>query len=333
MADGFDRRAAPGRHTHRAAQLRPAPPWAAQAAATRPGRGRPGLRRVVTAALVMLTLQYGLGMILNFYVEVPAADAHAGIVTEITTAPLALTAHALLGVALVGTAILAVARAMALRDRFLAVLAAAGLAAIVGAFVAGEMFVKNGQDSTSFAMAMLTGAALLSYVALLAVTTRTRPALEQETEPLLVPVPAARPEDVEDYPDDGWGAEPGWDDDPDWAGRLRQDTEAGWPGHPGWAEQQAEQRAERQAEQRAEQRPDWPQRPAAHPPVRPQYRPQAPQPQRPQPQRSQPQRPQPQRSQPQGPRAQRSQAQRSQPQRPQAQGSQPQGPPDWWERS
>jgi hypothetical protein len=244
----------------------------------------------------MLTLQYGLGMILNFYVEVPAADAHAGIVTEITTAPLALTAHALLGVALVGTAILAVARAVALRDRLLAVLAAAGLAAIVGAFVAGEMFVKNGQDSTSFAMAMLTGAALLSYVALLAVTTRTRPALEQEIEPLLVPVPAARPEDVADYPDDGWGAEPGWDDDPDWAGRLRQDTEAGWPGHPGWAEQ------------RAEQRPDWPQRPAARPPVRPQYRPQPP-----------PVRPQ--------------QPQRSQPQRSQPQGSQPQGPPDWWERS
>ncbi|HEX5300444.1 MAG TPA: hypothetical protein VFW50_25950 [Streptosporangiaceae bacterium] len=224
-------------------------------------------------ALVMLVLQYGLGMILNFYVEVPAADAHAGIFTEIATAPLALTAHALLGVCLAGTAVLAVARAMALRDRTLAVLAAAGLAAIVGAFVAGEMFVKNGQDSTSFAMAMLTGAALLCYVVLLVLTSGTRRpqpgTLQQETEPLLVSVPAARPEDVEDYPDD-WGVEPGWDDDPSWAERLRQDTETGWPGRQGWTE---------------------PPRQAPHPAVRPQYR--AP--------RSQPQHPQAQHPYAQGP--------------------------------
>jgi len=225
------------------------------------------VRRVSAVALVMLVLQYGLGMILNFYVGVPAADAHASIFTEIATAPLALTAHALLGVTLVGTAILAVARAMRLGDRPLAVLAAAGLAAIVGAFVAGEMFVKNGQDSTSFAMAMLTGAALLCYVVLLVLTSGARQAhretLLQETEPLLVSVPAARPEDVEDYPDD-WGVEPGWDDDPSWAQRLRQDTETGWPGHQGWTE---------------------PPRQAPRPAVRPQYRPPRPQAQRPQAQR------------------------------------------------
>ena len=273
MADGYDRHAAPGRHTHRAAPTRPGQARLAQARSAparlgpprpgRPGRGRPGVRRVSAAALVMLVLQYGLGMILNFYVEVPAADAHASIFTEIATAPLALTAHALLGVCLVGTAILAVARAMALRDRTLAVLAAAGLAAIVGAFVAGEMFVKNGQDSTSFAMAMLTGAALLCYVTLLVLTggfPGTR-AGQQETEPLLVSVPAARPEDPVEYPDDGFGVEPGWDDDPDWAERLRQDTETGWPGRQGWTE---------------------PPRQAARPAVRPQYR--APRPQAPRPQ-------------------------------------------------
>ena len=194
------------------------------------------MRRLSAIALVMLVLQYGLGMILNFYVGVPAADAHASIFTEIATAPLALTAHALLGVCLVGTAILAVARAMALRDRTLAVLAAAGLAAIVGAFVAGEMFVKNGQDSTSFAMAMLTGAALLCYVVTLVLSSRAQTALEQETEPLLVSVPAAR--EAETYQDE-WGAEPGWDDDPDWAERLRQDQDPVWPGHRGWPQPSA----------------------------------------------------------------------------------------------
>ena len=236
MADGFDRHAAPGRHTHRAAPSRPGLARSGQARPGRPGRGRPAVGRMSAIALVMLVLQYGLGMILNFYVEVPAADAHAGIFTEIATAPLALTAHALLGVCLAGTAVLAVARAMALRDRTLAVLAAAGLAAIVGAFVAGEMFVKNGEDSTSFAMAMLTGAALLCYVTLLVLTGGNRVA-QQETEPLLVSVPAARPEDPADYQDDDFGAEPGWDDDPGWAERLRQDQDPGWPGHPGWPHQ------------------------------------------------------------------------------------------------
>jgi len=243
MADGRDSFAAPGRHTRR-----PGP---------RPGP-RPGLRRVAAVALVMLVLQYGMGMILNFYVGIPAADARAGIFTEIATAPLALTVHALLGVSLIGTAILMVARAMAMRDRLLAALAAAGLAGIVGAFLAGEMFVKNGQDSMSFAMAMLTGVALLCYVATLALSARTRQAPGQETEPLLVSVPAARTGDLEDHPED-WGAEPGWDDDPDWARRLRQDAEPGWPGRPGYAQRPAVG---------PEHRAGWAQRP----PVRPQYR-------------------------------------------------------------
>jgi hypothetical protein len=239
----------------------------------------------------MLVLQYGLGMILNFYVEVPAADAHAGIFTEITTAPLGLTAHALLGVILIGTAILLVTRAITMRDRLLAVLAAAGLIAIGGAFWAGETFVKNGQDSTSFAMAMLTGAALLCYIAIVTLTSAIRPVPEQETQPLLVP--AARPRDLTDNPDD-WGAEPGWDDDPDWAGRLRQDADPGWPEPPGSAE-----------------RPNWPQRP----PIRPQYRAgQAP------PREAQHRQ------------AQHRQASRRPAQYPQVQHPQVQDPPDWWER-
>jgi len=229
------------------------------------------LRRVSAVALVLLVLQYGMGMILNFYVAVPAADAHAGIFTEIATAPLALTVHALLGIALVVTAIVVVARAMRTRDRLLAALAASGLAAIVGAFVAGEMFVKDGQDSLSFAMAMLTGAALLCYVATLALSSRAQAALEQETEPLLVSVPAAR--EPENYEDE-WGAEPGWDDDPGWAERLRQDQEPGWPGQQGWP--QRPNRAQPPAgrpEHRAgwEQQAPWDQ--AAIPDQRPDYRP------------------------------------------------------------
>jgi len=148
MAGGLDKLVAPGRHTRR------------------PGRG--GLRRVSLAALIMLVVQYGLGIFLNLYVAVPASDAHAGIFGEIATAPLALTVHALLGLALIGTAILLVARAVRVRDRLLTALAAAGLTAIGGAFGAGEIFVRNGQAGASLAMALLTGVALLCYAGTLA---------------------------------------------------------------------------------------------------------------------------------------------------------------------
>jgi hypothetical protein len=187
MANGLDKLVAPGRHIRRP--------------------GRPGLRRVCVAALIMLVLQYGLGIFLNLYVAVPASDAHAGILAEIATAPLALTVHALLGVALIGTAILLVARAVGVRDRLLAVLSTAGLTAIGGAFGAGEIFVRNGQASASMAMAVLTGVALLCYVGTLALANAARREAEREVRhqgqqpvPPQVPRQAIRPRPAPGFP-------------------------------------------------------------------------------------------------------------------------------------
>ncbi len=170
MAGGLDNFVAPGRHTRRP--------------------GRAGLRRVCLAALIMLVVQYGLGIFLNLYVAVPASDAHAGLFTEIATAPLALTVHALLGLALIGTAILLVARAVSVGDRLLAMLASAGLTAIGGAFGAGEIFVRNGMPGASLAMAVLTGAALLCYVATLALATAAQRQGSWQAGPQPLPVPA-----------------------------------------------------------------------------------------------------------------------------------------------
>ena len=134
-----------------------------------------GLRRVALAALVMLVVQYGLGIILNLYIAVPASDAHAGIMQEIASGPAMLTLHALLGLGLIGAALLLLVRAVRLEDRMIAVLAAAGLTAIGGAFASGEIFVRNGQSGASLAMALLTGVALLCYIgALTQVSTALR---------------------------------------------------------------------------------------------------------------------------------------------------------------
>ena len=126
-----------------------------------------GLRRVALAALIMLVVQYGLGIILNLYIAVPASDAHAGIMQEIASGPAMLTLHALLGLGLIGAALVLLVRAVRLEDRVIAVLAAAGLTAIGGAFASGEIFVRNGQSGASLAMALLTGVALLCYIGVL----------------------------------------------------------------------------------------------------------------------------------------------------------------------
>jgi len=120
------------------------------------------------AALIMLVAQYGLGIVLNLYIAVPASDAHAGLTQEIASGPLMLTVHALLGLALIGAALVLLVRAVRLGDRVIALLAAAGLTAIGGAFASGEIFVRNGQDTASLAMALLTGVALLCYIGALA---------------------------------------------------------------------------------------------------------------------------------------------------------------------
>ena len=134
-----------------------------------------GLRRVSLAALVMLVVQYGLGIILNLYIPIPASDAHAGIMQEIANGPAMLTLHALLGLALIGAALVLLVRAVRLEDRVVAVLAAAGLTAIGGAFASGEIFMHNGQSGASLAMALLTGVALLCYIgALTRVSTALR---------------------------------------------------------------------------------------------------------------------------------------------------------------
>ena len=202
MTGGLDKLAAPGRHTRRPG---------------RAGLRRARLRHLSVAALIMLVLQYGLGIILNLYVEVPASDAHAGIITEIATAPLALTAHAILGIALIGTAILLVARAVGVRDRLLAVLATAGLTAIGGAFGTGEIFVRDGQDSASMAMAILTGMALLCYIGTLTLAgaagredsgPRPVPAHAPVHAPVSAAVPPARPANRAHYPAE-WPVSPG----------------------------------------------------------------------------------------------------------------------------
>jgi hypothetical protein len=136
--------------------------------------GRAGLRRPCLIILTGLAVQLALGMVLNLYIAIPAAAARASYLREIETAPGMLTAHALVALLLLATAGVMLLRAVALRDMAVIALAATGLAALLGAFAAGELFVRDDADSASLTMAMLTGTALLCYACLQALIIRQR---------------------------------------------------------------------------------------------------------------------------------------------------------------
>jgi len=127
------------------------------------------LGRISLGMMAGLLIQYGLGMIVNLYVSVPARDHGGGALTAIGRAlangPAALTVHAALSLLLILGAVNLVIRAAVARLRLAAWLSAAGLLAIVGAAASGAAFVSSGADGSSLTMALLTGVALLCYAA------------------------------------------------------------------------------------------------------------------------------------------------------------------------
>lgn len=137
--------------------------------ATRRARRLTGLRTNSFAISVMLLVQYGLGMGVNLYSRVPAADQGAGLIAALgralTSQPAVLAVHAVLGLLMLVAGVSVLIRAIAARHRLAIASSAAGLAAIAAAAFSGATFVSDGRDGASMAMAILTGVALLCYLA------------------------------------------------------------------------------------------------------------------------------------------------------------------------
>ena len=135
---------------------------------TRRDRRLMGLRKNSFAISVMLLVQYGLGMGVNLYARVPAADQGAGIIAALgralTSQPAVLAVHAGLGLLMLVAGVSVLVRAIAARHRLAIASSAAGLAAIAAAAFSGAAFVSGGQAAASMAMAILTGVALACYL-------------------------------------------------------------------------------------------------------------------------------------------------------------------------
>lgn len=136
------------------------------------------LRGQAFGALVMLIIQFVIGVVVNLYVTLPAADKGSGFLTAIGRAfgngPAGLAIHAGLGLLILLATVALLVRAIVARQRAVTVLSAIGLVAVLAAASSGASFVGNGQASASLTMALATAVAMLCYGAcLMALSART----------------------------------------------------------------------------------------------------------------------------------------------------------------
>ena len=127
-----------------------------------------GLRANALAAIVMLILEYGLGMWMNLDGHLPDADHGVGFwvafLDAITRGPVGLALHALIGTLIIITSIGLAVRSFASKRWSWSALALVALLSVLLAWLSGVRFVSSGDSSLSFFMALLTGVALLCDV-------------------------------------------------------------------------------------------------------------------------------------------------------------------------
>jgi hypothetical protein len=120
-------------------------------------------RRGSLAALVLLVVQYGIGMYVNLYVTVPRGDHGSSLGSAIANGPAMLSSHAVLGLLLALVAIGVLVQAVMARHRGAIVSSALALLALAAASAAGASFTSSGDAGASLGMALMTGVALLCY--------------------------------------------------------------------------------------------------------------------------------------------------------------------------
>lgn len=138
------------------------------------------LRGQAFGALVMLIIQFAIGIVVNLYGTVPKADKGSGLLTAIgravTNGPAGLAIHAAFGLLILLAAVALLVRAILARLRAVIGLSGVGLLAVLAAAGSGTSFVGNGQASASLTMALATAVAMLCYAAcLMALSAGPRP--------------------------------------------------------------------------------------------------------------------------------------------------------------
>ena len=119
------------------------------------------MRQAYLAILIVLIVQFAVGIGVNLYVTLPAAG-HPGHASWFGNGPL-LALHAALGMFLLLAAIFVLVRAITARNTGFIVTSAAGLIAIGLAFSFGDNFTSKLTNGYSLGMAISFAAALACY--------------------------------------------------------------------------------------------------------------------------------------------------------------------------
>jgi hypothetical protein len=123
------------------------------------GRGLGAIRAGSLATLVILVVQYALGVAEGLYGTMPTADHSIGLFSG---GPL-LAIHGVLGILLavggIGTAV----RSIRTRHRPLAISSVIAMLALIAATMTGFIFLDKGQNGASLGMALAGGVATICY--------------------------------------------------------------------------------------------------------------------------------------------------------------------------
>jgi hypothetical protein len=109
--------------------------------------------------LILLLIQYVLGLAYNLYGTAPTAAKKV----DAFSSPL-LAAHAVTGTLLIVAAIYLTVISVRAGTRLAAVTSAIALLSLIAAWASGDAFTQNGDNGLSMAMGVLTAVALLCYL-------------------------------------------------------------------------------------------------------------------------------------------------------------------------
>jgi heme A synthase len=132
-----------------------------QAVAPTRARQLARLRIASLGAVVMLILQFILGMIYNLYGTAPTSKKPIGLFSSPVIA-----LHVILGILLFIAALVLLVRAIQARHKLSIWMSAVGLVSIVGAGFAGLGFTGSGANSASLGMSLAFALALACYIVL-----------------------------------------------------------------------------------------------------------------------------------------------------------------------
>lgn len=128
------------------------------------------LRRSSLGQILLLLVQTGLGMGVNLYVSLPAADQGKGLMASfgdsIAKGPAAVAVHAILGMLVFINACVLVIFALTVRSGVAKISSLVGWVCIIGAAMSGAAFLNANQNSgngASLTMALLTVVAMAAY--------------------------------------------------------------------------------------------------------------------------------------------------------------------------